>query len=126
MKNESIQLTPADREFAKSVIAGIYQTQGYQLARQYVRRAALRPLRCFKTCAIDYVCQAMAAATGYSVSEGQMAMALADEGFTARDIDGVASTNVGLRGLRRSIREGVELPLSTTEIQPGPARRFHC
>jgi hypothetical protein len=126
MKNAPIQLTPADREYAKGVIAGIYQTRGYQLARQYLRRAALRPLRCVKTCTIDYVCQAMASATGCSVSEGQMAMALADEGFTARDIQGVASTNVGLRGLHRSIREGVELPSSMPLIQPGPAKRFHC
>lgn len=115
-------LTSADRVAAKAIIVEIYASAGYQLARHFIQRAALHPRECLKTCSIAYVRQVMASATGYAVTEDQMTQALADEGFVARNIEGIGSTNVRLRGLQRAMREGVELPLSAKWIQPGPSR----
>ena len=120
MNSTPATLTPSQHARATSIIASIHVSRGYQFARQFIRQAALSPRERVSTCTIEHVSQAMAEATGFPVSTAQMAMALADEGFTARSVRGLASTNVRLRGLQRAVRKGVVLPWPAQDLTPGP------
>ena len=106
-------LTPGERAEALVIVGEIAATAGYQLARRFIDRAALRPRQCWKTCSINFVRLAMFNSTGCAVTTEAMALALADAGFVARTIGGEPSTNVRLRSLPRR-GERIDMTVSMT------------
>jgi hypothetical protein len=111
--NHTTTLTAADRAEALAIAASTQTSHGYKLARQFLDRAAIvRPRGVWHTCTIEHVRQVMAQATGHTVTSNEMALALADAGFVARELDGEAVTNVRRHSLARALREGVALTVA--------------
>ena len=99
------QITDSQRNEAAAIVQEIERTEAYALARRWIDRTGITPLPRWRSCSIDHVRGAMLASTGVSVDLETMALALANRGFSAREINGEPSTNVRLGSLpKRGVR----------------------
>ena len=120
MKPETEKLTEADRALAHALVAQTMQTIDYGLTLRWIERAGLYRRCVMKTCSIHRVRLAMLKSTGIAVSEGAMGVALAEKGFSSREIGDEWITNVALRSLPKP---GAEIDMSDP---PRPGETVTC
>lgn len=123
MKKQTEKLTDDERAFALASIEQTQQTREYERATRWIFLACLPRRPTLKTCSVNRVRLSMFQSVGVKVSEETMGVALARARYSSRTIGGEWSTNVGLNGLRRIDRYGIDAGFEI-EMPPGWADAF--